>query len=90
MLSPTCPGLRRGSTRLSYNGLNLKLKVNIRTESDMPRIADEKTQTKRSSTELSGWSRCGRVSIVLMAFSGFRPESHKRLYVYKTSIKSVA
>ncbi|MEM3832649.1 MAG: hypothetical protein QW128_03495 [Thermoprotei archaeon] len=31
---------------LSYNGVNVKLKVNIRGESDAPRIADERVPNK--------------------------------------------
>jgi hypothetical protein len=36
---------------LSYNGVNVKLKVNIRDESDTPRIDSERVPRRRSSTE---------------------------------------
>jgi hypothetical protein len=61
---------------LSYNSLDVKLKVNIRGKSETPTIADERVPSKE---ELSRILRMGspraRVSIALMAFSGLRPES---------------
>ena len=61
---------------LSYNGINVKLKVNIRGESDTPRIADERVPNKEELDRILRMaSPRGRVSIALMAFSGLRPES---------------
>ncbi|MGQ9468413.1 MAG: site-specific integrase [Nitrososphaerales archaeon] len=61
---------------LSYNGVNVKLKVNIRGESDTPTIANERIPSKE---ELDRMLRMAtpraRVSIALMAFSGLRPQS---------------
>ena len=55
---------------LAYNGVNVKLKVNIRGESDTSRIANE---CMSSSSLLDRILRMttprGRVPIVLMAFS---------------------
>jgi site-specific recombinase XerD len=61
---------------LSYNNLDVKLKVNIRGKSETPTIADERVPTKEElSRILRMASPRGRVSIALMAFSGLRPES---------------
>ncbi|MEM3551171.1 MAG: site-specific integrase [Candidatus Bathyarchaeia archaeon] len=61
---------------LSYNGVNIKLKVNIRGESDTPRIADERVPSKEELDRILRMATPrGRVSIALMAFSGLRPES---------------
>jgi len=61
---------------LSYNGINVKLKVNIRGESDTPRIADERVPNKEELDRILRMATPrGRVSIALMAFSGLRPES---------------
>jgi hypothetical protein len=59
---------------LSYNGVNVKLKVNIRGESDTPRIADERVPNKEELDRILRMATPrGRVSIALMAFSGLRP-----------------
>ncbi|MEM3597296.1 MAG: site-specific integrase [Candidatus Bathyarchaeia archaeon] len=61
---------------LSYNGINVKLKVNIRGESDTPRIADERVPNREELDRILRMAMPrGRVSIALMAFSGLRPES---------------
>ena len=61
---------------LSYNGVNVKLKVNIRSESDTPRIADERVLNNEELDRILRMAAPrGRVSIALMAFSGLRPES---------------
>jgi len=61
---------------LAYNGVNGKLKVNIRGESDTPRIADERVPSKEELDRILRMATPrGRVSIALMAFSGLRPES---------------
>jgi hypothetical protein len=61
---------------LSYNGVNVKLKVNIRGESDAPRIAGERVPSKEELDKILRMATLrGRVSIALMAFSGLRPES---------------
>jgi uncharacterized Zn-finger protein len=61
---------------LSYNGINVKLKVNIRGESDTPRIADKRVPNKEELDRILRMATPrGRVSIALMAFSGLRPES---------------
>jgi hypothetical protein len=61
---------------LSYNGVNVKLKVNIRGESDTPRIADERVPNKEKLDRILRMATPrGRASIALMAFSGLRPES---------------
>jgi len=61
---------------LSYNGVNVKLKVNIRGESDAPRIADERVPNKEELDRILRMATPrGRVSIALMAFSGLRPQT---------------
>jgi hypothetical protein len=61
---------------LSYNGVNVKLKVNIRGESDTPRIADERVPNKEELDRILRMATPrGRVSIALIAFSGLRPQS---------------
>jgi integrase len=61
---------------LSYNNLDVKLKVNIRGKSETPTIADERIPSKEElSRILRMASPRARVSIALMAFSGLRPES---------------
>ena len=61
---------------LAYNGVNVKLKINIRGESDTPRIADERVPNKEELDRILRMATPrGRVSIALMAFSGLRPES---------------
>jgi hypothetical protein len=42
---------------LSYNGINVKLKVNIRGESDTPRIADERVPNKEELDRILRWLR---------------------------------
>jgi len=60
----------------SYNGVNVKLKVNIRGESDTPRIANERVPSREELDRILRMATLrGRVSIALMAFSGLRPES---------------
>jgi hypothetical protein len=60
----------------SYNGLDIKLKVNIRGTSETPTIANERVPSKDElSRILRMASRRGRVSIAAIAFSGLRPES---------------
>jgi site-specific recombinase XerC len=61
---------------LSYNGLNVKLRVNIAREYDTPTIAGERVPSKEELEKIIRMaSPRGRVSIALMAFSGLRPES---------------
>lgn len=61
---------------LSYNNLDVKLKVNIKGKSETPTIANERVPSKEELAKIlrMGSRRC-RVSIALMAFSGLRPES---------------
>jgi len=61
---------------LTYNGVNTKLKVNIKGESDAPTIADERVPSKEELERILRMATPrGRVSIALMAFSGIRPHS---------------
>ncbi|MEE9458210.1 MAG: site-specific integrase [Candidatus Bathyarchaeia archaeon] len=61
---------------LSYNGINVKLKVNIVGEYDTPTIANERIPSKEELNRiLRSASQRGRVSIALMAYGGLRPES---------------
>jgi len=61
---------------LSYNGLNVKLKVNIRGESETPTIASEKVPSKEELDRILRMATPrARVLISLMAFSGLRPHS---------------
>lgn len=61
---------------LSYNGLNVKLKVNIKGEYDTPTIDDERIPSKEELEKIIRMATPrARVSISLMAFSGLRPES---------------
>jgi len=61
---------------LAYNGINVKLKVNIRGESDTPTIADERVPSKEELDRIIRMATPrARVSIALMAFSGLRPQS---------------
>jgi hypothetical protein len=61
---------------LSYNGLNIRLRVNIAGEYDTPTIADERIPNKDELDKIIRTaSRRGRVSASLMAFGGIRPES---------------
>ncbi len=61
---------------LSYNNLDVKLKVNIKGKSETPTIADERVPSKDELTKILRMaSRRCRVSVALMALSGLRPES---------------
>jgi len=61
---------------LSYNGLNVRLKVNVRGEHDAPRVAGERVPSREELDRILRMATPrGRVSIALMAFSGLRPES---------------
>jgi len=60
----------------AFNGLDVKLKVNIVGEYDTPTIADERIPSKEELDRIIRMATPrGRVSIALMAFSGLRPES---------------
>ena len=60
----------------SYNNLEVKLKVNIKSASETPSIANERVPSKEElSRILRMASPRGRVSVAMMAFSGLRPES---------------
>ncbi|MDV3277590.1 MAG: hypothetical protein LYZ69_03885 [Nitrososphaerales archaeon] len=61
---------------LSYNNLDVKLKVNIKGKSETPTIANERVPSKEELAKIlrMGSRRC-RVSVALMALSGLRPES---------------
>jgi site-specific recombinase XerC len=60
----------------AYNGLDVKLKVNIAGERDTPTIINERIPNKEELDRIMRMaSPRARVSIVLMAFSGLRPES---------------
>src|SRR2546427_5607055 len=60
----------------SYNNLDVKLKVNIKSSSETPTIANERVPSKDElSRILRMASPRGRVSIASTAFSGLRPES---------------
>ncbi|MGA2681884.1 MAG: site-specific integrase [Candidatus Bathyarchaeia archaeon] len=61
---------------LSYNGLQVKLKVKIKGADDTPTLTNECVPTKEElSKTLRKSSPRGRVSGSMMAFSGLRPES---------------
>jgi len=61
---------------LAFNGLDVKLKVNIAGEYDTPTIADERVPSKEELDRILRMaSPRGRVSIALMAFSGLRPQT---------------
>ncbi len=61
---------------LTYNNLDVKLKVNIRGKSETPTIANERVPSKEELGKILRMaSRRGRVSVALMALSGLRPES---------------
>ena len=61
---------------LSFNGLDVKLKINIAREYETPRIADERVPSKEELDKILRMaSTRARVSIALMAFSGLRPQS---------------
>ena len=59
-----------------FNGIDLKLKVNIANKHPTPTIDDERVPTKEELGRiLRKASSRDRVSIALMAFSGLRPET---------------
>jgi len=61
---------------LAFNGLDVKLKVNIAGEYDTPTIANERVPSREEPDRIIRMATPrGRVSIALMAFSGLRPES---------------
>jgi hypothetical protein len=61
---------------LAYNGVNVKLKVNVRGESDAPTIAGERIPSKEELERILRMATPrARVSIALMAFSGLRPQT---------------
>lgn len=61
---------------LSYNNLDVKLKVNIKGRSETPTIANERVPSKEELAKILRMaSRRCRVSVALMALSGLRPES---------------
>ena len=61
---------------LSYNSLDVKLRVNIKGKSETPTIANERVPSKEELAKILRMaSRRGRVSVALMALSGLRPES---------------
>jgi hypothetical protein len=61
---------------LAYNGVNVKLKVNVRGESDAPTIAGERVPGKEELDRILRMATPrARVSIALMAFSGLRPQT---------------
>jgi hypothetical protein len=60
----------------SYNGLNVRLKVNVRGEHETPTIANERVPSKEELDRVLRMATLrGRVSIALMAFSGLRPQT---------------
>jgi site-specific recombinase XerC len=61
---------------LAYNGVPVRLKVNIAGEYDTPTIESERVPSKEELDRIARMATPrGRVSAVLMAFSGLRPES---------------
>ncbi|MEM2904802.1 MAG: site-specific integrase [Candidatus Bathyarchaeia archaeon] len=61
---------------LAYNGVQEKLKVNIRGEGETPTIAEERVPSHEEMAKiLRKASSRARVSVSLMAFGGLRPES---------------
>jgi hypothetical protein len=61
---------------LSHNNIDVKLKVNIRGESDTPTIANERVpQREELARILRHASPRGRVSASLIGLSGLRPET---------------
>ncbi len=59
-----------------FNGIDLKLKVNIANEYLTPTIDDERVPTREElGRVLRKASSRGRVAIAMMAFSGLRPET---------------
>ena len=68
-----CPTLRSWA---KFNGIDIKLDVNIANENESPTLDNERVPSKEELSRLlrKATSR-GRVSISIMAFSGFRPET---------------
>jgi len=61
---------------LAYNGIQVKLKVNIKGVGDTPTLVNERVPTKEELAKALRKSNSrGRVSMALMAYSGLRPES---------------
>jgi len=66
---------------LAYNGVAIRLKVNIAGEYDTPTIASERVPSREELDKIIRMATPrGRVSIALMAFSGLRPESLGNYY----------
>jgi site-specific recombinase XerC len=60
----------------SFNGLDVKLKVNIAREYETPTIADERVPSKEELDRILRMATPrARVSIALLAFSGVRPQT---------------
>ena len=59
-----------------FNGIDIKLDVNIANENESPTLDNERVPSKEELSRIlrKATSR-GRVSISIMAFSGFRPET---------------
>jgi len=58
-----------------YNGLEVKLSVNIKGEYDAPTIAHERVPNKEEVDRILRMATArARISLALMAFSGLRPE----------------
>jgi hypothetical protein len=61
---------------MAFNGLNVRLQVNIVGEHDTPSIADERIPSKEELEKIIRMATPrARISVALMAFSGLRPES---------------
>jgi len=61
---------------LAYNGVSVRLKVNIAGEYDTPTLANERVPSKEELDKIIRMATPrARVPIALMAFSGLRPES---------------
>ncbi|MBI2938114.1 MAG: site-specific integrase [Thaumarchaeota archaeon] len=61
---------------MQYNGLDVKIKINIKGENDTPTIKNERVPDKPELAKIFRMSSPrGRVSASLMACSGIRPES---------------
>ncbi len=61
---------------LSFNGIEVRLRVNIRGENESPRVARERVPSKDELAKIIRMATPrARVAIALMAYSGLRPES---------------